>query len=188
MGRAASLSPQLSPLNKQVYTVVGTEHPLQYPADEIGLLNSNGIWVIANPCLGSPFFGIASASTTSLNPIEQPVEYERLKDYIGIQFASALGQFVGDPQGMTDPDPTRSACKSDIDVLMGTFFEDGLIVDWESECDANLNNPSSIQAGYMKATLTYIPFYTVKYVVLNLATSNALSAGQAFALAQANGG
>ena len=187
IGRAASLSPHLSPLNKQVYSVVGSEHPHQYPADEIGVLNDNGIWVITNPCLGSPFWGIASANTTSLNPIERPVEYERLKDYIGIQFATALGRFVGEPQGMFDPDDTRAACKSDIDAFMDILARGGLIVDWQSQCDASLNPPSSVQAGYMKAKLTYIPFNTVRYVVLNLATDKSLSAGQAFAQAQANG-
>lgn len=187
IGRAASLSPQLSPLNKQIYTVIGTEHAQIYPADEIGLLNANGIWVIANPCLGSPFWGIASASTTSLNPIEQPVEYERLKDYVGIQFATTLNQFVGDPQGPYDPDPTRAACKSDIDAAMQLMYTAGLIVDWASECDAKLNVPLSVQAGYMRASLEYLPFTSVKYVVLNLSTQSSLSAGQALALAQASG-
>ena len=170
IGRAAALSPQLTPLNKPIYTVVATEHPQVYPADEIGLLNQNGIWAIANPCLGSPFFGIISASTTSLNPIQQPVEYARLQDYIGIQFASTLGQFVGDPQGEFDPDPTRSACKSDIDDLMQSFVTNGLIVDWDSEVDAKLNSPQSVQAGYMRGTLEYVPYTNVKFVLLNLGT------------------
>lgn len=188
MGRAASLSPELSPLNKPVYSVIGSEQKIQYPADEVGLLNTNGIWIIANPCLGSPFWGIASASTTSLNPIEQPVEYERLKDYIGIQFARILQQFVGMKQGIYDPDDTRQKCKLAIDSGMRLMYDGGLIVDWESQCDAKLNNPNSISAGYMKANLNYIPFYSVKFVVLNLATTNRLSAGQALALALANNG
>lgn len=184
MGRAGSLSPELSPLNKQVFTVVGTEHPAQYPADEIGQLNSNGIWVITNPCLGSPFMGIASASTTSLNPLEQPVEYERLKDYIGINFAKQLGKFVGRKQGIFDPDATRSACKSDIDSEMDGFQRSGLIEDWESQVDKNNNVPNSVRAGYMRGRLEYIPFFTVKFVVLDIATSIRLSAGQAFAQSQ----
>ena len=181
IGRAASLSPELSPLNKQVYGVVGTEHPHQYPADEVGQLNSNGIWVIANPCLGSSFFGITSCSTTSLNPVEQPVEYQRLKDYIGIQFATILGKFVGQKQGPYDPDATRAACKSNIDSAMEQMRRGNLLVDWKSKCDAQLNPPNSVQAGYMRAELTYVPYSTVKFVVLNLATSASLSAGQAFA-------
>lgn len=194
IGRAASLSPQLSPLNKQVYTVVATEHPQQYPSDEIGLLNTNGIWVICNPCLGSPFFGIASASTTSLNPIEQPVEYERLKDYIGIQFATILGQFVGDPQGPFDPDDTRSACKNDIDSAMTLLYLGGLIATdedgkpgWKSQCDMKNNTPLTIQAGYMHARLDYIPYSTVKYVVLNLGTTATFTAAQALTAAQVTG-
>lgn len=187
IGRAASLSPELSPLNKPILTVIGSEHPRQYPADEIGLLNQYGIWVITNPCLGSPFWGIASASTTSLNPIEQPVEYERLKDYIGITFASALGKFVGQKQGPYDPDATRSACKSDIDSAMQQLVNGGLLVDWQSQVDAKLNSPQSVQAGYMRGNLTYVPFTNIKFVILNLATSASLSAGQAFARNQQGG-
>lgn len=187
IGRAASLSPEISPLNKAVQGVIGTEHPKQYPSDEIGMLNTNGIWVICNPCLGSAYFGIASASTTSLNPIERPVEHDRLKDYIGIQFASTLQKFVGEKQGTYDPDRTRSACKSEIDSMMALFKDGDILVDWQSQCDAKINSPNSIQAGYMRAKLTYLPYFTVRYVILDLATSNRLSAGQALALAEANG-
>ena len=183
-GRATSLSPEISPLNKPVTTVIATEHPAQYPGDEIGLLNINGIWVITNPCLGSSYMGIASASTTSLNPIEQPVEYERLKDYIGINFAATLGQFVGQKQGISDPDKTRSNCKATIDSEMQDYFENNMIVDWETQCDSKLNTPNSIQAGYLRAKLKYIPYSTVKFVVLDIATTTQLSAGQAFAQSQ----
>jgi hypothetical protein len=187
IARAASLSPQLSPLNKPVYGVVGAEQN-RHASDETGLLNMNGIWAISNPCLGSPFWGIISDSTTSLNPVERPVAYQRLKDYIGIQFARILLKYVGKPQGLFDPDETRAGCKSDIDSVMRSFFEAKLIVDWQSQCDAQLNNPDSIQAGYMFGKLDYVPYGTVRYVVLNLGTQNHLSAGQALALLEQQGG
>jgi hypothetical protein len=187
IGFAASLSPQLSPLNKPIFGVVGSEETSPIPGDEIGQLNSNGIWIISNPCLQSAFWGIASATTTSANPqYQSDVSVARLQDYIGLQMATVLAPFVGQPQGERDPDPIRSAIKNNIDELMQQFYDDSLIVDWESECDAKLNPAAQVQAGYCRATLEYVPFATIKYLVLNLGISNQLSAGQA--LNQANQG
>lgn len=181
IGRIASLSPELSPLNVPTISVVGTEHPAVYPADEIGLLEQNGILEIANPCLGSPFFGFVTGNTTSLNPISQPYEYASLEDWIGINFAYSLQQFVGKKQGLYDPDPTRSNCKTVVDQTMYALYLDQMIVDWTSQIDAKLNDPVSIQRGYLKGRLKYVPFGTVKFVVLEIATALSLSPGQALA-------
>jgi hypothetical protein len=185
IGKMGALPPNLSPLNKQVLTVVATEHQGVYAAAEIGVLEQNGILVIANPCLGNPYFGIMTGNTTSLNPISQPIEYSRLQDWIGLNFASILGQFVGQPQGVYDPDPTRSACKTIIDKFMYGLYQSSIIVDWFSACNAALNNPTTVQQGYLNATLNYVPFGTVKFVVLKLGTSTSLNPGQALAAAYA---
>lgn len=186
IGRAASLSPQLSPLNKSVFGVVASEQKKPYPADEVGLLNGNGIWALANPCLGRNFWGFISASTTSFNLLEQMVEYARLQDYIGLNFARILTKFVGEPQGTYDPDETRVNCKNDIDSVMALYKESKLIQGWESQVDAKNNNPQSIARGYLRGKLKYLPFWTVKYVLLDLATTLTLSPAQVIAQSEQN--
>lgn len=181
IARAASLSPEMSVINEQVYTVVSTEHPEPYPADEIGLLQSNGFWVITNPCPGGQYWGIGAASTTASNPVQQPVEYSRLQDYIGILFASVMGQFVGKKQGPTDPDPTRAACKNAIDAKMSQLAAASIIVSFSSEVDSTLNPAASVQAGFMTGNLDYTPYSNIKFSILNLSVSSALSAAQAYA-------
>lgn len=185
IGRMAALSPELSPLNEQVYTVVGTEHPAVYPGDEIGLLEQNGILVICNPCLGNPYFGISTGNTTSLNSIEQPIEYSRFQDWIGLTFAATLNKFVGKKQGLYDPDNTRQKCKQLVDDTMYELYENEQIVDWTSQVDAVLNTPTTIQQGYLKGKLKYVPFSTVKFVLLEIATTKSLNPGQALAAAYA---
>lgn len=178
IGRLGCLSPELSPLNKSVAGVAGSERTTEYPDDEIGLLHTNGILVIANPIEGGAQWGFLTGRSTSLNPNEAPIERSRLQDYIAQQGNGICGQFVGDKQGLTDPDDTRAACKGALDDMFQRL-QRAKIIDqsgpgqpgFVTVCDAILNTTASIRARYMIANAWYRPYGGVDFVLVNLFAS-----------------
>jgi hypothetical protein len=179
IGACGSLSPQLSPLNKPVNAVVSTEfYPNGYPAVEIGLLQSAGFLVISPWIPSGNQMGFITGNTTSANLDEQPIEYARLMDWVGQQGNNINGQFVGQDQGVNDPDPVRDACTTALNNMFFRMQQAGLIDKsvpgspaYLVLCNSTLNPPTSIRARYMIANVWYRPLGAIDYVLVNLYAS-----------------
>lgn len=172
--RIASLSPELSPINVQVFAINGTERNgpagnQQYDLEEIGMLNSNGILVITNEVPGGHYWGFPVGNNCSSDPIRAPIEYTRMIDYVSLSIAARVGKYAGKHQRRYDPDNTRMACKNELDEF-GIFLRDDAyqIDDFFSVCNDKLNKPETISRRYLFADF-YVRFLaSIQFVVINV--------------------
>ena len=102
-GRLANLSPEQSSLNKQLYSVVGSQLSGQpntgqlttYSAADLGVLFQAGIDVIANPQPGGYYWGVRCGHNSSSNASIDGDNYTRMTNYIAATLAAGMGQYVG---------------------------------------------------------------------------------------------
>jgi len=102
-GRLANLSPEQSSLNKQLYSVIGSQksgtpgssQSASYSAAELAVLLSAGIDVISNPQPGGNFWGVRGGHNSSSNAAVNGDNYTRLTNYIAATLAAGMGQYVG---------------------------------------------------------------------------------------------
>ena len=102
-GRLANLSPEQSSLNKQLYSVIGSQtsgapgssQRATYSSADLSTLLSSGIDVIANPQPGGNFWGVRGGHNSSSNSATNGDNYTRLTNYIAATLAAGMGQYVG---------------------------------------------------------------------------------------------
>ena len=188
-GTMASFQPQISPSNKPVALVIGTERYNAYTGNqpytdsEVGQLASAGINVITNPIPAGSYFGIRMGRSSSLNPTTQPFEWWRMTIYLARSF-KALGDVVGQNQSQQPQDPLRSNLKTRLNAFL-LFLKspaagagDGLgqIDDFTVVCTFSatgspgmgVNTPTSISQHYLFALVRVRYLASVWYFVLAL--------------------
>ena len=102
-GRLANLSPEQSSLNKQLYSVIGSQRSgtpgsgqsSSYSTADLTVLLSVGIDVISNPQPGGSFWGVRGGHNSSSNAAVHGDNYTRLTNYIAATLAAGMGQYVG---------------------------------------------------------------------------------------------
>jgi phage tail sheath protein FI len=102
-GRLANLSPEQSSLNKQLYSIVGSQksgtpgsgQATAYSSADLSVLIGAGIDVICNPQPGGTFWGVRAGHNSSSNLATNGDNYTRLTNYIAETLAAGMGQFVG---------------------------------------------------------------------------------------------
>jgi hypothetical protein len=102
-GRLANLSPEQSSLNKQLYSVVGSQksgtpgsgQSSSYSTADLTVLIGGGIDVICNPQPGGGFWGVRGGHNSSSNVAVDGDNYTRLTNYIAATLAAGMGQYVG---------------------------------------------------------------------------------------------
>jgi len=102
-GRLANLSPEQSSLNKQLYSVIGSQKSgtpgsgqnTSYSSADLAVLLSAGIDVISNPQPGGNFWGVRGGHNSSSNAAINGDNYTRLTNYIAATLAAGMGLFVG---------------------------------------------------------------------------------------------
>ena len=176
-GRVLTLSPAVSPLNKAVYAVVGTErsNPLTganqpYTNVEIAQLQSAGIMVVANPSPGGNYFGFQTGVNTSSNTVQSPVEWTRVTDYLATLIATTAGQFTGQNQTVESGDPLRASVRGTYNsMIQGLTTGTTKLVDSGSvQCDLSNNPPSSVAAHKLFAYFLFRYLSSVWYFVAQL--------------------
>lgn len=103
-GRLGNLSPERSSLNKQLYSVVGSQKSgtpgsgqvNTYSEAELTTLFQAGIDVIANPQPGGAYWGVRCGHNSSSNAAINGDNYTRLTNFIAATLAAGMGQFVGE--------------------------------------------------------------------------------------------
>jgi phage tail sheath protein FI len=102
-GRLANLSPEQSSLNKQLYSVIGSQksgtpgsgQTTSYSSADLSVLIGAGIDVISNPQPGGAFWGVRAGHNSSSDLAINGDNYTRLTNYIAETLAAGMGQFVG---------------------------------------------------------------------------------------------
>ena len=102
-GRLANLSPEQSSLNKQLYSIIGSQksgapgsgQSASYSSADLTVLLGAGIDVIANPQPGGNFWGVRGGHNSSSNAATNGDNYTRLTNYIAATLAAGMGQYVG---------------------------------------------------------------------------------------------
>jgi hypothetical protein len=102
-GRLANLSPEQSSLNKQIYSVVGSQKSgspgsaqnSSYSSADLGVLLGAGIDVICNPQPGGGFWGVRGGHNSSSNTAVNGDNYTRMTNYLAATLAAGMGQYVG---------------------------------------------------------------------------------------------
>jgi len=160
-GRLANLSPEQSSLNKQIYSVIGSQmsgtpgsgQSTSYSAAELAVLLGAGIDVICNPQPGGSYWGVRGGHNTSSNPAIDGDNYTRLTNYIAATLAAGMGQFVGQVINTDLFQGIRSAQLAFLQNMLdqGMLGSDDGSLPFSVICDVS-NNPSSMTGlGYVQS-------------------------------------
>lgn len=172
MGRILTLSPSVSPLNKPVYSIVGTERNnpltgvnLPYTYAELSQLQAAGIMVISNPCPGGNYFGFETGVNTAPSTVESPVEWTRTTNYLAALIAATSGQFIGQNQTQESNDPLRASVRSTFNSAIQILVDTGVIDAGSVKCDLSNNSQASIAAHQLYAYFLFTYLSSVWYFV-----------------------
>ncbi|MBY0548717.1 MAG: hypothetical protein K2W95_15715 [Candidatus Obscuribacterales bacterium] len=173
-GRIACLAPEISPTNKEVYGVVGTERQdisggnLPYSPAEVGQLQKNGIVFITNPVPGGRYWGIRHGMSSSSDPVRAPIEYARMTNYLAHSLADFMGKFVGENQTTRVNDALRGAVKGTLDSFLMNLKQSGQIDDFITVCDLTNNTPELIAQHFLRAALRVRYMSSVQFFIVDL--------------------
>ncbi len=170
-GMLANLSPEQSSLNKQMQGIVGTQKSYNnqvYSSAELQQLAAAGIDVITNPIPAGSMFGARFGHNSSSSFSIHGDNYTRMTNYLAYTLNSALGLFVGRLQTQQTNDPYRRELKNTVDNFLQTLVQQGMLDDFQSQCDLNNNLPQRIAAGYSQIDIKARYLSVVEYLIANL--------------------
>lgn len=181
-GRLGNLSPQNSSLNKQLYSVVGSQKSglpglgtaQQYSGADLQALFVAGIDVIANPQPGGFYWGVRCGHNSSSNAAINGDNYTRMTNYIAATLNAGMGKFVGE---VINNDLMRRV-RSTLLSFLGNLLQQGLLgildgtgggstgvavgaLPYSVICDASNNPISRTSIGYLQADVQ------VRYQAIN---------------------
>lgn len=171
--KIAAQSPHISPLNKRLGNVIGTQRQLAdqpYSLAEIGAINSARLDVITNPCPGGNYFGLRSGLNTSSNPTTNSDTYTRMTNFISLTLAASFGYVVGENHTIDLRRESKSTLESFLSVLQGQ----GMIGDpnggpaFSVVIDPSNNPDSRVALGYLQADVQVKYLNTVRFFLINL--------------------
>ena len=182
IGAFGNLSPEQSPLNKQIRGVVATQaiaNGKTYSSAELSIASTGGVELMVGPPItpGGNYFTFITGRNTSSNLAASGDEYTRMTNFIARSLQGyATGTIVGKLQSIRPDDPTRQRAK----MLLDSFFASlkspsvgsngyGLIDDAAVICDLS-NNPIILQQrGFLFAYCAVRYLNVVRYFVIKLA-------------------
>lgn len=176
VARIASLTPEQSPGNKPVESVVATERTIAdqpYDLDEIGQLTAAGILFITNPVPAGNFFGLRHGLNTSSNSAINGIEWPRMTNFIAYSLVGAFGEFIDQNQTTRKDDPVRAAAKKKLLNFFNDLKRDGYIEDFKvnmeySEAGETPNTKQSVRDGFMKAVVAVQYKSVVRFFLVTL--------------------
>lgn len=170
-GLMANLSPEQSPLNKQVFGVLNTQKTLQkqrYADAEIVLLMENGIDVISSPSPGGSYFASQTGKSGGLALNINNVFIQRMANFIALSLSRSgvLGKYIGQLQ---TPDVRRSA-RNAISAFLNNLVFAGQIEAFDVVLDESNNPQNRVVLGFMEAQVTVQLFSVIIVFLINLET------------------
>jgi hypothetical protein len=165
IGIIGNLSPQESPLNKELLGISSTETSAlgeTYSDTDLTLINNGGIDVIlpANQSPGGYYYSFATGRNASSDTAANGIEYTRMTNFlIRTAQSKAAGSFIGRLQSIQPDDQTRqqatdlfngfSAELASPEVGLGINGQGMIDTPWLVQCNL-ANNPPGLQAeGYL---------------------------------------
>lgn len=184
IGIIGNLSPQQSPLNKELLGISSTETSSlgeTYSDTDLTLINNGGIDVIlpANQSPGGFYYSFATGRNASSNTAANGIEYTRMTNFlIRTAQSKAAGSFIGRLQSIQPNDQTRqqatdlfngfSAELASPEVGLGINGQGMIDIPWLVQCNL-ANNPPDLQArGYLflywqVRYLNVVRYFVVKF-------------------------
>jgi uncharacterized protein len=182
LGIAGNLSPEQTPLNKQLRGVTATSKTQAsgtYSDAELMTAETGRVDLIVGPPTtpGGNYFTFITGRNASSNTAANGVNYTRLTFYLARSLQSkAAGSIVGRMQSIQANDRTRSDAKALVDGFLGSLLDpsvgsngNGIIDAFATVCDLT-NNPPILQARgflFLYAAVRYLN--EVRYFVIKLA-------------------
>lgn len=168
IGRICALSPENSPLNKQVLEVVDTERGRPYSSAQIGQLSDNGILIIQDPIPAGPAFGFVHGANCSTDEVRSYIEYSRMTNWLAHTFDSYMGEYLGELQSTAPDDPLRQAVKATLDGFCANLKSQKQIDNFKVVCDKTNNSDQSIAQHFLYAFVFVRYRSSVQYFVIKL--------------------
>lgn len=160
-GRLVNLSPEQSSLNKQLFSIAGSQRSgtvssgqtSTYSTAELQLLFQNGIDVICNPQPGGSYWGVRCGHNSSSNAAVNGDNYTRMTNYIAATLSAGMGLYVGQVINSTLFQNIRATLLSYLQAMLteGLLGSTNGTQPFSVICDIS-NNPGSRTAlGYVQA-------------------------------------
>lgn len=169
-GLMGNLSPEQSPLNKQIFGIVSTQTSAQnkiYSDQDIVNLELNGLEVIAKPAAGGgQYFSCQTGCAGGTNLTNNDVFIQRMANFIGqsLSASGVLSQYIGQLQ---TPD-ARARARGAIVSFLSDLQANQQIEAFNVILDASNNPENRVDLGYMTATVNVQLFSVIKVFVINL--------------------
>jgi phage tail sheath protein FI len=160
-GRLANLSPEQSSLNKQLYSIAGSQRSggtisgqaSTYASADLQVLFQAGIDVICNPQPGGSYWGVRCGHNASSNPAVNGDNYTRLTNYIAATLEAGMGLYVGQLINAALFQNIRSTLLAFLQAMLteGLLGSTDGTLPFTVVCDTS-NNPATRTAlGYVQA-------------------------------------
>jgi phage tail sheath protein FI len=160
-GRLVNLSPEQSSLNKQLYSIVGSQksgsvasgQSSTYATADLQLLFQNGIDVISNPQPGGSYWGVRCGHNSSSNAATNGDNYTRMTNYIAATLSAGMGLYVGEVINST----LFQNIKATLLAFLQGMLSQGLLGSttgaqpFSVVCDTTNNPQSRTALGYVQA-------------------------------------
>jgi phage tail sheath protein FI len=160
-GRLVNLSPEQSSLNKQLYSIVGSQksgsvssgQSSTYATADLQLLFQNGIDVICNPQPGGSYWGVRCGHNSSSNAATNGDNYTRMTNYIAATLSAGMGLYVGEVINST----LFQKIKATLLAFLQAMLSQGLLGSttgaqpFSVVCDTTNNPQSRTALGYVQA-------------------------------------
>lgn len=168
-GLMANLSPNQSPLNKQIFGILSTQTSAQnriYADADIVQLMEAGIDVIGIPSPGGNYFACQTGKAGSTDLSINDVYIQRMANYLALSLSKSgvLGAYIGQLQ---TPE-TRASARNAISSFLQNLENQQLIEDFSVELD-DANNPANrVRLGFMQADVSVQLFTVIIVFLINL--------------------
>lgn len=173
-GRICSLPPWISPLNKPVFGILGTERNnpntgnIPYSASETGSLNGAGVTFIGAPCPGGAYNGFKTAVNSSSDSTKSPIEYATMTNFLAKSFGNFIGQYIGQNQSTSPQDPLRQQVRQTFNTFLLNLKQQNAIDSFSVVCDLTNNSPSTIAQHFMYCQVNVKYLASVWYFLVSL--------------------
>jgi hypothetical protein len=139
-----------------------------YSTADLQALIGAGWDVIANPIPAGSMFGSRVGHNASSSAVIRQDTYTRMTNYIAATLNRGMGVFVGQNQSRRPNDKLKGNVKATLDAFMQALLDQGMIDDFQNQCDNNNNPASRIGLGYLQADCQVIYLGVVEYFIVNL--------------------
>jgi phage tail sheath protein FI len=173
VGELVALSPQNSPLNKQLQGIIGTQKSLsnqQYSNADLQALIGAGIDVIANPSPGGSYFSLQAGHNSSSNPLQHGDAYTRMINFLAVTFLTGMGQFVGD----LDSPTIQAELLATLSAFLDNLADQGMIGNSKGTTpyavfiDPDLNPDSQIALGNLQISAQVQFLAVIENLIINV--------------------